>query len=514
MLTPMAPTPVTRGGPLGRAWAAVERRSPLPPHLLLLAGIVLAGILLRWPTLDLQSFRHDEAVTAGRVLRNSFFDTMSVVPRSESTPPLYYALAWLWAIPFGHGEVGLRSLSALAGTATIPVVYLAGARLISCRIGLVAAALVACSPVLVWFSQDARAYALAVLLSTLSLLFFVTAMRNPGRRPLAGWAACSALAITTHYFTAFLIAPEVVILLWVAVPRRAAVLAVAAVLLAGAALLPLAIHQANSSRNDWVSGQPLGQRIERTAVKFAGDDTGDEHGVRQPGPLPLLIPALLTLAGPALLLARGGGRERQGAALAFALGGIALALPLLLAPLGSDYFLGRNLLPAFIPLTLVVAAGFGARRAGGLGIGAAGALCLAMIAFVVEMNRAPRLQREDLRAAAEAIGPPRGPRAVVTVNYFADEPLAYYLGARKVGGGVGPLREIDVVGYGTPSAALVRQLDHGFKVVEKRPVTYNFTLTRLRSSRAAEVPFARLSDGQLVGTAGRAAVLTGGESGG
>jgi hypothetical protein len=69
------------------------------------------------------------------------------------------------------------------------------------------------------------------------------------------------------------------------------------------------------------------------------------------------------------------------------------------------------------------------------------------------------------------------------------------------------VQEIDVVGYGTPSAALVRQLDHGFKVVEKRPVTYNFTLTRLRAPRAALIPFAKLSNGKLVGTPGRAAVL-------
>src|SRR4051812_48655952 len=115
-------------------------RSPVPPHLLLLGLILLAGILARWPTLDLQSYRHDEAVTAGRVLHAGFWDTMSTVPRSESTPPLYYALAWLWSRLFDTGEIGLRSLSALAGTALIPVTYLAGARLLTRRAGLAAAA--------------------------------------------------------------------------------------------------------------------------------------------------------------------------------------------------------------------------------------------------------------------------------------------------------------------------------------------------------------------------------------
>ena len=51
------------------------------------------------------------------------------IPTTESTPPLYYVLARGWAVVFGTGEVGLRSLSALLGTLTIPVVYAIGATL-------------------------------------------------------------------------------------------------------------------------------------------------------------------------------------------------------------------------------------------------------------------------------------------------------------------------------------------------------------------------------------------------
>ena len=85
---------------------------------------MVLGAALRFATLDLQSYRYDEAVTVGRVLHASFFDTFSEVPNSESTPPLYYLVAWVWTRPFGTGEVWLRSLSALAGTASIAIVYL------------------------------------------------------------------------------------------------------------------------------------------------------------------------------------------------------------------------------------------------------------------------------------------------------------------------------------------------------------------------------------------------------
>ena len=80
---------------------------------------------VRFATLDVQSMWLDEAVTHSLVTR-SFGGMLRAIPHSESTPPLYYVLAWAWARVFGSGAVALRSLSALFGTATI--VVLAGGR--------------------------------------------------------------------------------------------------------------------------------------------------------------------------------------------------------------------------------------------------------------------------------------------------------------------------------------------------------------------------------------------------
>jgi uncharacterized membrane protein len=62
----------------------------------------------------------------------------------------------------------------IARTAMIPVVYAAGSALSSQRAGVAAAAITAASPLMIWYSQEARAYALLVLLSTLSFLFFAS----------------------------------------------------------------------------------------------------------------------------------------------------------------------------------------------------------------------------------------------------------------------------------------------------------------------------------------------------
>jgi len=106
-------------------------------------GLTALAAALRFSTLGLQSYRHDEAVTAGRVLYASLPRTMHEVWAGESTPPLYYLLAWLWSHLFGVREAGLRSLSALFGTATIPLAYLVGRELIGRRAGLPVAAIVA-----------------------------------------------------------------------------------------------------------------------------------------------------------------------------------------------------------------------------------------------------------------------------------------------------------------------------------------------------------------------------------
>src|SRR5215211_79257 len=199
------------------------------PQATLIALAALTGLaaLLRFSTLDLQSYWFDESVTVSLV-RLDLGGMLARIPDSESTPPLYYLLAWPWSKAFGSGEVGLRSLSALLGTATVPLAYAAARELCSRRVGLALAALAAVNPVLVWYSQEARAYALLVLLTTLSLWSFARLLRRPSAAVAAAWAAASGLALLTHYFAAFAVLPEAV---WLAVAasRRHALPAIAAV---------------------------------------------------------------------------------------------------------------------------------------------------------------------------------------------------------------------------------------------------------------------------------------------
>src|SRR3954454_23395163 len=128
--------------------ATAETRPTRPPRTAkllqsrearLLAGLIVLAAALRFATLGVQSLDSDEGFTA-EIARKSLGGALSQVPHTESTPPLYYALLWLWAKLFGTSEYALRSLSALAGTLAVPVTYAIGATLRSRRAGLIAAA--------------------------------------------------------------------------------------------------------------------------------------------------------------------------------------------------------------------------------------------------------------------------------------------------------------------------------------------------------------------------------------
>jgi len=225
--------------------------------LLAVLGLTLLGAALRFPTLDRQSFWLDELVTVS-LLDHGLGDVLREVPRSEATPFVYYVVAWAWGSLFGLGEVGIRTLSALAGTATIPVAYGAGAVLVSRRAGLVAAALVAVNPFLVWYSQEARSYALLALLGAGTVLAFGHALRGSGRW-LAGWAVISALAIATHYYALFLVGAEVVWLLVRVRPSRPVALASLIPAATLVAHVPLLLEQRDNG--EAVTGSSLVVRI-------------------------------------------------------------------------------------------------------------------------------------------------------------------------------------------------------------------------------------------------------------
>ena len=475
-------------------WLSEATRSLTARHVHALMALTVLGAFLRFSTLGTQSYWYDEAITV-ELVRRSLSGMLAAIPDSESTPPLYYVLAWGWARIFGTDEVGLRSLSAVFGTATVPVAYAAGRAFVSRRSSLIAAALVAVSPFLVWYSQEARAYAMLVFFGALTLVFLGRAVDRGARRSLSWWAVASSLALTAHYFAVFLVAAEGAWLVYRCGNRRAAIAAVAAVGSVSALLLPLAIYQAKYAQHTaWISSGGLGGRAAYLLHQLV-------VGVYPASHIRLLIAAVpvLVLVGLFTWTDRA---ERDGALLALTFGIVAVGTPFVIAFASDlffdgrgDYFIYRNVIVAVVPLTIAAAAIAGTARAGKAGVVACALACSLLIAVSIAISRRSDLQRPDVRAVAAALRSPSSKRAIL-LDARTSRPLRLYLPHLEQMSPRGAyIRDIDVIEesgtLNAPQAAL--SPPHGFSPTQSRHIVQDFTIVHLRAPRRRLVTPVELS---------------------
>jgi len=416
-------------------------------------ALTLLGGALRFATLNVSSLDLDESATVILVGRG-FSGMLSHLVSSESAPPLYYILVWAWTKVFGAGAIGFRSFSALVGTLTIPVMYLAG-RHISVRIGVWTAILTTVSPSMYLFSQEARCYALLLLFSAAAFVYWQRALEDPSRRHLALWSGMSILALLSHYFAVFLFIPEAIVLA-ARLGWRRIWAAAGAVVLVGLALVPLAAAQRADGKTNWIEDISLSGRIGESAKMFT-------VGAYGPVVLYALLIAVLIVAGAVALVWRyGDGRERTGAAYAAIIGVSAVGLPLALALTHLiDVYDGRNVIAFWIPFAVLVAAGFGTARAPRAGALLGGALCAISLAMIAAANLVGDYQRNDWRGVGHALGRSSGARVIVGELHAAG-PLSIYMGpVSSIPARVPAVREVDFFAFrhlrtvGPPEAAVV-----------------------------------------------------------
>ncbi|MDH5678029.1 MAG: glycosyltransferase family 39 protein [Nitrospinota bacterium] len=350
----------------------------LDRYPLAVALITLVGAGLRFFMLDRESFWYDEGLSDW-FSRLPLATLWGEVPGYEIHPPLFYTLLKGWSALFGNSEAGLRSMSALLGTATIPLVYalgrLAGGESRGYSTGVVAAAIFALAPIQIAYAQDARPYTLLVFATTLALVGAFWLMAHPARAaaPLLGlrrgerttgpdwqaaraWGALTAgaaLALWAHNlgFTlvASLLATTLPGLLWIHRARRSfavnAFLSGAIAFALWSPFLPWYLSQAtNVSSSFWA--KPLDMAVVGAGFNY----------VFFLFMTPFWIKALmLGMAGAGLLAIN---RERGGF-FALVLGGVIMipfALEIGLSLAVKPIFVPRTLIWTFVPFSVAVGA--------------------------------------------------------------------------------------------------------------------------------------------------------------
>jgi 4-amino-4-deoxy-L-arabinose transferase-like glycosyltransferase len=243
-------------------------------HRASLLFIVLICVALRVYHLDAQSFWYDEGNSA-RIAERSL-PLIIAGAGGDIHPPLYYIVLHYWRAIFGETEFALRMLSVACGVGLVFFTYLLARRLFNPRVGLIAAALMACSPFAVYYSQEARMYVLLAFEAVVST-WALTGIVDFGFRisdshvadaqvgqskignqksKIAFYVLATAAGLYTQYAYPFvMIAQGVAVLIWLAgaQARRAQVRVIAlyaAVNVAAIALfvpwLPIAIRQVTS----------------------------------------------------------------------------------------------------------------------------------------------------------------------------------------------------------------------------------------------------------------------------
>lgn len=175
--------------------------------------MTLVGLVARI-VLNGYSLGGDELSTVWIVRDQSLGHVLSEVRSdAEITPPLYFVLAWL-ASKFGSSPDLVRLPSMIAGTATIPVVFLLGRRMLGNPAGVIAAAVTAASPFMVYFSANARGYAVMLLLLVCSTLFLLVAAEEKRSRWWVLYAVAACLAMYAHYTALFVLFGQFAWALW------------------------------------------------------------------------------------------------------------------------------------------------------------------------------------------------------------------------------------------------------------------------------------------------------------
>lgn len=215
-VAPDRPSAVRDGSPTTGIGTSLRQARPV----LFWGAIGLVFVVAGWWRLRVagDDLFGDELATYWDVTTpSSVLDVVRLVKTdAEITPPLFFVLArvstWL-----GKEPLFFRLPSLVAGMLLLPLVVW-WARLLAGRgAAFATGVLAAASPFLIYYSAEARAYALMMLCVTASTVCLVQAVRRRRRVYWAGYALASAAAMYSHYTAAFALFAQLV---WLAAFQR------------------------------------------------------------------------------------------------------------------------------------------------------------------------------------------------------------------------------------------------------------------------------------------------------
>ena len=371
-----------------------EPRAGAEGRNLFILCVIGVAALLRFYRLTNQSFWFDEgttlSLTDGVDLLENARRLFGLTTGGERFQPLYNLIVPYWRHAFGDSEFALRSFSALVGTGAVALVVLTAYRVFGPAHAAWTGILAESSSFAVYYSQEARPYALLLFLSSAQVYCLTPVLAGWGPQKPSSWWRCAHVAVVaigafgSIFFCLFSTALAVAHLVTVRNPKQwlrwwlpAAIAALPAI------VFYIGGGQANDPANKvavtrW--GFPV---IESALFVIYGVLVGTTYGpsllelhsehrwaaVRHHG-LELLILALVLLA-TAAVLARilwrretGSPQAERASMLLLVAAAVGLGLATVLAAVTGVTWLSRHSYFLWIPATLLIPLVTGARRRG------------------------------------------------------------------------------------------------------------------------------------------------------
>jgi len=404
--------------PLSTASSRVSSILRSSPRLLVGLEMALAASL-GLIALGRRSFWLDETVSV-TLARLDFGGLLHALRVREGNMSLYHLLLWSW-LHLGDSELVARSLSLIAVVATVPLIYLLARRLVGERAALVAGLLLALNPMAIHYAQEARGYALCLLLVTASVYLFVRAIEESRWIFWLAYALTAALAGYAHFFALFVPPALLVSLLFLPgteIPWRKGLTSAGLLALL---LLPLfyLVGSSQASGVEWASGNLPG----RVATRI--------HD-RPLFVVAVLLAGLTCLALGWLWLAKVlGPRLRSRATWSVALLASWLLIPFLLvcvlAAVYKPLFVVRYFIVCLPPVIVLLSLGLARVRRPLIAFGAVSFVVLVSLAGVVRWYQ--NGQSEDWRGTESyVVGSARTGDGVLFYAPYVRIPFALYLG--------------------------------------------------------------------------------------
>ena len=386
-------------------------------------GVGAVAVAVRLPGLH-AALVQDEVASA-RILREpTFVEMLRRAARTESTPPLWYAIGWA-LVHLGVPLVDVRLVSVAAGGLLAGLVVSLAARFVSQPLAVVAGLFPALGGGLILHGEQLRAYELLALLTVLLAWSTLQMLDRPTWLAVTGLAAVVAAGSLTHYFFAF---PLAVVFAWLwlepaaANIRKRATLAAAAGVAVAATWAPVALAQYGRDRFWWIGSFRWRLVVAAPLRLFTGFASDSARG------LVVSVAFAAVLSTGALALARRGAAGRLIAMLA--LGPVLLAGLTWLADV--KVFAVRNLIEIapFVGICVAAALAGMPRRASLV----AAAVAVAALGASAE-SRAMRPAPAFNRIASALVGEgwrPSVPVAVYGPFFRFRAPLEWYLPHRPL----------------------------------------------------------------------------------